>query len=64
MSKANITYLGGPTIIIEIGGLRIMTDPTLDPAGVEFPNKENPVYWKTEDPATRDIVWTPGKVLS
>ena len=26
-------YIGGPTAIIEIAGLRIMIDPTLDPAG-------------------------------
>ena len=25
------THLGGPTVIIEIGGLRIITRPTLDP---------------------------------
>lgn len=28
------TYIGGPTILLEIAGLRIMTDPTLDPPGV------------------------------
>ena len=28
-----VTYIGGPTAIIEIAGLRFMTDPTLDPLG-------------------------------
>jgi L-ascorbate metabolism protein UlaG (beta-lactamase superfamily) len=32
-----ITYIGGPTALIEIGGLRLITDPTFDPAGTEFP---------------------------
>jgi L-ascorbate metabolism protein UlaG (beta-lactamase superfamily) len=26
-----VTHLAGPTVIIKIGGLRIITDPTLDP---------------------------------
>lgn len=53
--KTNVTYLGGPTVILEIGGLRLMTDPTLDPAGETFMINEKPAYWKTEGPATRDI---------
>src|SRR6185437_14901477 len=28
-----VQYLGGPTALIEIGGLRLLTDPTFDPAG-------------------------------
>jgi len=28
-----VFYIGGPSAIIEIGGLRFMTDPTLDPPG-------------------------------
>jgi L-ascorbate metabolism protein UlaG (beta-lactamase superfamily) len=31
-----ITYIGGPTALIEIGGLRMLTDPTFDPAGTEY----------------------------
>src|ERR1700760_2242010 len=53
--EVRVVYLGGPTIILEIGGLRIMTDPTLDPAGTEFPDKEKPLYWKTEGPAKLDL---------
>jgi L-ascorbate metabolism protein UlaG (beta-lactamase superfamily) len=32
----SITYLGGPTALLEVGGLRLLTDPTFDPAG-EYP---------------------------
>ncbi|HMD30328.1 MAG TPA: MBL fold metallo-hydrolase [Candidatus Acidoferrales bacterium] len=32
----NITYIGGPTALIEWGGLRILTDPSLDPAGAVY----------------------------
>jgi L-ascorbate metabolism protein UlaG (beta-lactamase superfamily) len=28
-----VRYLGGPTAVIEIGGLRLVTDPTFDPPG-------------------------------
>jgi len=31
-----ITYIGGPTALLEIGGLRLLTDPTLDPAGGDY----------------------------
>lgn len=54
-SEVNVTYLGGPTIILEIGGLRLMTDPTLDPAGQQFMINDKPAYHKTEGPATTDI---------
>src|SRR4051812_45452486 len=44
------TYIGGPTALFEVGGMRIMTDPTFDPAGSEYPT---PVYvlYKTQEPA-------------
>ena len=32
----NITYIGGPTALIEMDGLRLLTDPTFDPAGSEY----------------------------
>jgi L-ascorbate metabolism protein UlaG (beta-lactamase superfamily) len=51
----DVIYLGGPTIILEIGGLRLMTDPTLDPAGETFTINGKPAYSKTEGPATTDI---------
>ena len=31
-----LTYIGGPTLLLELGGLRVLTDPTFDPAGAEF----------------------------
>jgi L-ascorbate metabolism protein UlaG (beta-lactamase superfamily) len=44
------TYIGGPTILLELGGLRLLTDPTFDPAGSEY---TTPVYTlrKTQGPA-------------
>ena len=32
-STAKLTLIGGPTILIETGGLRLLTDPTFDPPG-------------------------------
>ena len=32
----DITYIGGPTALIEIGGLRLLTDPTFDPPGKRY----------------------------
>ncbi|MGB2711808.1 MAG: MBL fold metallo-hydrolase [Conexibacter sp.] len=31
-----ITHIGGPTALIEIGGWRLLTDPTFDPAGRRY----------------------------
>ena len=31
------TYIGGPTALLELGGLRLLTDPTFDLAGEEYP---------------------------
>jgi L-ascorbate metabolism protein UlaG (beta-lactamase superfamily) len=31
-----LSYLGGPTALLEVGGLRLLTDPTFDPPG-EYP---------------------------
>jgi L-ascorbate metabolism protein UlaG (beta-lactamase superfamily) len=32
-----VTYIGGPTALLEFHGLRILTDPTFDPAGTTYP---------------------------
>jgi L-ascorbate metabolism protein UlaG (beta-lactamase superfamily) len=32
-----LTYIGGPTLLIEWRGLRLLTDPTFDPAGTSYP---------------------------
>src|SRR6266496_401764 len=43
-----VQYLGGPTAILEIGTLRLLTDPTFDPPG-EYPIGER-VLTKTQGP--------------
>jgi L-ascorbate metabolism protein UlaG (beta-lactamase superfamily) len=44
------TYIGGPTALLEIAGLRLLTDPTFDPGGTEY---RTAVYTlrKTDSPA-------------
>jgi L-ascorbate metabolism protein UlaG (beta-lactamase superfamily) len=49
-----VTYIGGPTAIFEIGGLRIMTDPTLDPAGGTY-HSGDIVHKKIKGPANVEI---------
>ncbi|HVW79130.1 MAG TPA: MBL fold metallo-hydrolase [Alloacidobacterium sp.] len=45
-----MTYVGGPTAVIELGGLRLLTDPAFDVAGSEYAT--GPVtLWKTAGPA-------------
>jgi L-ascorbate metabolism protein UlaG (beta-lactamase superfamily) len=44
-----VQYLGGPTAILEIGGVRLVTDPTFDPPG-DYPIGER-LLTKTEGPA-------------
>ncbi|HEX3360631.1 MAG TPA: hypothetical protein VHS74_06515 [Solirubrobacterales bacterium] len=36
MSEARLTHIGGPTLLIEVDGWRILTDPTFDPAGGKY----------------------------
>lgn len=31
-----LTHIGGPTVLIEVGGWRLLTDPTFDPAGGDY----------------------------
>jgi len=40
-SRLEITYLGGPTCLLDFGGVRLLTDPTFDPSGGEY--KTGPV---------------------
>ncbi len=49
-TSIRITHIGGPTALIEIGQLRILTDPTFDPAGSKYPSGPN-VLSKTADPS-------------
>jgi L-ascorbate metabolism protein UlaG (beta-lactamase superfamily) len=45
-----LTYVGGPTALLEWQGIRLLTDPTFDPAGTQY---ELPTYTlrKTQSPA-------------
>ncbi len=46
----SMTYIGGPTALIEFDRLKLITDPAFDPAGGEY--VAGPVtLWKTEGPA-------------
>lgn len=48
--QLKITYIGGPTAVLEWSGLRLLTDPGFDPAGSEY--KTGPVVLtKTAGPA-------------
>jgi L-ascorbate metabolism protein UlaG (beta-lactamase superfamily) len=33
MTEVRLTHIGGPTVLIEAGGWRLLTDPTFDPPG-------------------------------
>ncbi|OJG90980.1 hypothetical protein RV15_GL000976 [Enterococcus silesiacus] len=50
----DLTYIGGPTVILEIDGLRFMTDPTLDAQGSSFAN-DHTTLEKTKGPALTEI---------
>ncbi|WP_436532344.1 MBL fold metallo-hydrolase [Actinoplanes sp. HUAS TT8] len=36
MKDLRVTHIGGPTTLIEVGGWRILTDPTFDPPGRRY----------------------------
>jgi L-ascorbate metabolism protein UlaG (beta-lactamase superfamily) len=36
VSEVRVTHIGGPTALLEIGGWRLLTDPTFDPAGGSY----------------------------
>jgi L-ascorbate metabolism protein UlaG (beta-lactamase superfamily) len=40
-TRTTLTYIGGPSILIEYGGLRFLVDPTFDPDGTDYPT---PIY--------------------
>ena len=50
LATLRLTYIGGSSILIEAGGLRLLTDPTFDPAGAEF-RAGAYVLTKTQGPA-------------
>ncbi|MEN0053805.1 MAG: MBL fold metallo-hydrolase [Mucilaginibacter sp.] len=50
-----VTYLGGPTIILEISGIRFIVDPTFDEANTTYPLGPNLTVTKTAGPVSTDI---------
>lgn len=48
--RLRLTYIGGPTALLEIAGVRLPTDPTFDPSDTEY---RTPAYVlrKTQGPA-------------
>src|SRR4051794_17405069 len=36
MDGVRLTHIGGPTMLIEVGGWRVLTDPTFDPPGRRY----------------------------
>jgi L-ascorbate metabolism protein UlaG (beta-lactamase superfamily) len=36
VTDVRITHIGGPTVLIEVGGWRLLTDPTFDPPGQKY----------------------------
>jgi len=47
---SSLTYIGGPTALLELGGHRLLTDPTFDPPGAEY-RAGTYVLRKTQGPA-------------
>src|SRR4051812_38332646 len=36
MTDVSLTHIGGPPVLIEVGGWRLLTDPTFDPPGGSY----------------------------
>jgi L-ascorbate metabolism protein UlaG (beta-lactamase superfamily) len=36
MTEVRVTHIGGPTTLVEVGGWRLLTDPTFDPPGRRY----------------------------
>lgn len=63
MSTTAVTYLGGPTALLEWGGLRIITDPTFDPPQ-SYSDPDETTLVKTAGPGlSREAVGTVDLVL-
>jgi L-ascorbate metabolism protein UlaG (beta-lactamase superfamily) len=50
MSRTTLTYIGGPTALLSIDGMRILTDPTFDPPG-RYAEPGSTTLVKTRGPA-------------
>ena len=63
MPTTAITYIGGPTALIEYAGLRVVTDPTFDPPQ-EYPEPGESSLVKTQGPAVSPAaIWPVDLVL-
>ncbi|MGV8969163.1 MAG: MBL fold metallo-hydrolase [Microbacteriaceae bacterium] len=63
MTTTAITYIGGPTTLLEYAGLRIVTDPTFDAPG-DYPEPGETTLIKTAGPAlSREELGTVDLVL-
>lgn len=51
MADVALTHIGGPTVLIEIAGWRIITDPTFDPPGGSYKFGWGTASTKTSGPA-------------
>jgi L-ascorbate metabolism protein UlaG (beta-lactamase superfamily) len=36
LTKVRVTHIGGPTVLMEAAGRRLLTDPTFDPPGATY----------------------------
>ena len=48
-----LTHVGGPTVLIDVAGWRILTDPTFDPPGKKYGFGWGTSSTKTVGPAVR-----------
>lgn len=51
MTVVQLTHIGGPTVLLEFAGWRILTDPTFDPAGRRYKFGWGTASTKTTGPA-------------
>ncbi|MFF3935381.1 MBL fold metallo-hydrolase [Streptomyces phaeofaciens] len=51
MTDVRVTHIGGPTALIEVGGWRLLTDPTFDPPGRRYAFAPGASSRKTTGPA-------------
>ena len=54
-NEFRVTYLNGPTMVIEISGLKFITDPTFDPAGSHYIIGEQLSVDKLAEPQPYDL---------
>lgn len=51
----NLTHVGGPTLLIEVGGWRLLTDPTFDAPGRRYAFGWGTSSRKLDGPAVADV---------